>query len=56
MGLRNLTYWLGTFFFDLIIFFLNVVLFLSVSAILNLDIVFDNITRALSCFLLFGPS
>ncbi|CAD8160982.1 unnamed protein product [Paramecium pentaurelia] len=56
MGLRNLTYWLGTFFFDLIIFFLNLVLFLIVSALLDLNIVFDNITRSLSCFLVFGPS
>ncbi|CAK72042.1 unnamed protein product (macronuclear) [Paramecium tetraurelia] len=56
MGLRNSTYWLGTFLFDLIIFFLNLLLFLIVSALLDLNIVFDNIIRALSCFLLFGPS
>jgi ATP-binding cassette subfamily A (ABC1) protein 3 len=56
MGLRNIAYWLGTFIFDLIIFFFNLALFFVVSGILDLNIVFDNWWRATLCFIVFGPS
>ena len=56
MGCRLMPYWLGTFLFDLIIYFSLVSLFMGLSAALGLDIVFDFFWEGLASVVCFGPT
>lgn len=56
MGCRTSTYWIGTFFFDLIMFYIVVIIYIILGISFDLVLIKDNVTTWLYLLLCFGYS